>query len=103
MVIEVYKLAEGLPGEERYGLRSQICRAAVSIPSNIAEGSSRKSEAEFRRFLEIAIGSAYELETQLVIVERLGIANLTIVNTTKNLVVEEQKMISGLIAKLGKN
>jgi len=66
-------LAEFLPVEEKYGLRSQICRSAVSIPSNIAEGCSRSSQVDFKRFLEIALGSAFELQTQLIIIEELSI------------------------------
>jgi len=71
IVKEVYQASKLLPKDEQYGIRSQITRAAISIPSNIAEGSSRNSEIEFKRFLEIAIGSAFELETQLVIIEDL--------------------------------
>ena len=63
-----------LPNEEKFGLKSQICRAAVSIPSNIAEGSSRNSEIDFKRYLEIALGSAFELETQLIIIQELHLA-----------------------------
>ncbi len=66
IVKQVYRLAESLPVEEKYGLRSQICRSAVSIPSNIAEGCSRSSQIDFKRFLEIALGSSFELETQLI-------------------------------------
>jgi len=62
LVIYVYKLANQLPKEEKYALRSQITRAVTSIPSNIAEGSSRNSQKDFTRFLEIALGSAFELE-----------------------------------------
>ncbi|MFQ5604505.1 MAG: four helix bundle protein, partial [bacterium] len=58
--------------EEKYGLRSQICRSAVSIPSNIAEGCSRRSQIDFKRFLEMALGSSFELETQLIIIEELS-------------------------------
>jgi len=66
-------LAEFLPVAEKYGLRSQICRSAVSIPSNIAESCSRSSQVDFKRFLEIALGSSFELETQLIIIEELSI------------------------------
>ncbi len=65
----VYQIANALPQKESFGLYSQITRAAVSIPSNIAEGCSRNSNKEIKRFMEIALGSAYELETQLIIIE----------------------------------
>lgn len=64
---EVYKLSALLPAEEKYGLTSQMRRAAVSIASNIAEGAGRTSNKEFKQFLAIASGSCYELETQLTI------------------------------------
>ena len=70
LVDNVYTFVEAFPNTEKYGLRSQITRSAVSIPSNIAEGASRNSEKDFARFLEIALGSAFELETQLMIAER---------------------------------
>ena len=62
---EIYRLTSTFPSYERYGLSDQLQRAAVSIGSNIAEGSSRESEKDFAHFLEIAIGSAFEIETQL--------------------------------------
>ncbi len=65
----VYQIANALPQKESFGMYSQITRAAVSIPSNIAEGCSRNSNKEIKRFMEIALGSAYELETQLIIIE----------------------------------
>ncbi len=64
---DTYKVTKQMPSEELYGLTSQMRRAAVSIPSNISEGCSRSSNKEFARFLEIAIGSAFELETQLIL------------------------------------
>ncbi len=71
-VIEIYKSTEGFPKEERYGLTSQIRRAAVSIPANIAEGAARRSSKEFIHFLSNAQGSASELETELIIASKLG-------------------------------
>lgn len=72
---EVYRLAQGFPGEERFGLTAQMRRAAVSIPSNIAEGYGRGRKRDYVRFLNVARGSLYELETQLVLVVRLGLAD----------------------------
>ena len=74
---EIYKLSADFPREEKYGLTSQIRRAAVSIPSNISEGTSRKSRKEFSHFLDIALGSSYELETQLTIAQELGILKIS--------------------------
>ena len=73
LVNEIYKKSESLPKEEKYGLNSQIRRSAVSIPSNIAEGCSRTSKKEFARYLEISLGSAFELETQLLIAIRIKV------------------------------
>lgn len=64
-VKKVYTITQAFPYKERYGLVSQMNRSAISIPSNIAEGCSRKTSADFSRFLEIALGSSFELETQI--------------------------------------
>lgn len=72
LVASVYKTTSLFPKEELYGLTSQIRRAAVSIPSNIAEGAARNHVNEFRQFLYIALGSGAELETQLIIAKMLG-------------------------------
>lgn len=69
---EIYSETSSFPEGEKFGITNQLRRASVSIPSNIAEGSSRKSNKDFSRFLEIAIGSAYEIETQLLISADLG-------------------------------
>ena len=68
--VSTYKLTGSFPKEERFGITSQITRAAVSIPSNIAEGSSRSSDKDYHRFIEISLGSSFELETQLLICQR---------------------------------
>ena len=68
----VYELVKKLPREETYGLRSQMCKCVISMPSNIAEGCSRSSNKDFARFLEISIGSAFELETQILAGNRIG-------------------------------
>ena len=70
--IQCFKLIESFPKEEKYGLSSQTTKAAVSIPSNIAEGSSRTIEKDYHRFLEIALGLAFEFETQILISEALN-------------------------------
>ncbi|WP_026838080.1 four helix bundle protein [Gillisia sp. JM1] len=71
LVVAVYNLTKSFPGEERFGLTSQLRRAVVSIPSNIAEGAARNSKKEFIRFLYISLGSLAEVETQLEIAGRL--------------------------------
>jgi four helix bundle protein len=70
LVNNIYNFVEKFPKDERFGLISQMTRSAVSIPSNIAEGASRNSEKDFGRFLEISLGSAFELETQIRISEK---------------------------------
>jgi four helix bundle protein len=106
IVRQVYQVSEFLPNEEKYGLRSQMTRAAVSIPSNIAEGSSRFSDPDYKRFLEISLGSAFELQTQVLIVQELGLVGNCPVDVIERLLAdleEEQRMIHGLIATINRD
>ncbi len=99
IVKQVYVLVEKLPLSEKFGLKSQLSRAAVSIPSNIAEGCSRNSDIEFKRFLEIAMGSLFEVETQITICEELNFLILEDTKEIKILLAKEAKMINSLISK----
>ena len=100
IVKKTYSLSKQLSAEERFGLVSQITRAAVSIPSNIAEGSSRTSDKEKKRFAEIALGSAFELETQLLIIRDLELANPIDTDKLIEGLREEQRMINSFITIL---
>ena len=71
LVKEVYHITEKLPKDEKFGLTSQMRRAAISIPANIAEGSSRRTSVDFARFLDIALGSSFELETYIELIEKV--------------------------------
>ncbi|HVN47693.1 MAG TPA: four helix bundle protein [Bacteroidota bacterium] len=102
LVTTVYSFSNLLPKEEMFGLRSQIQRAAVSIPSNIAEGCSRTSESDFKRFLEIAIGSTYELETQLSIAQTVHHISKETTASIFQLLMEEQKMLNSFISSIKK-
>ena len=96
LVVEVYTATDGFPARELYGLTQQLRRAAVSIPSNIAEGHGRRTDRDFARYLSIAHGSACETETQLAIAERLGYLDMS---STKRLVgscAEIGRMLNGL-------
>jgi four helix bundle protein len=93
---KIYKLTERFPKTEMYGLTSQIRRAAVSIPSNIAEGSARDSDKELVRFLTISRASAAEIETQLLISENLGYLKSTN-NKINEELIEILKMLTALI------
>jgi len=94
---EVYEISKKLPKEELYVLSNQIRRAAVSIPSNIAEVQSRNSKKEFIRFLFIALGSRSELETQLLLSVKVGYLSDADIDTAMRLLEETGKLLTSLI------
>ena len=97
---DAFKLVATFPGEQKYVLSSQITRAAVSIPSNIAEGGSRNSDKEYNRFLEISLGSSYEMETHLLIAEAADFGSKELRQNLLKDICEEQKMLIGFINKI---
>ncbi len=100
LVTTIYKLTNQFPADERFGLIDQMRRAAVSIPSNIAEGHARKSKIDFARFLRISLGSCTELETQVIIANNLEYVSKNEITPIleKSLII--RKMISKLITTL---
>jgi four helix bundle protein len=100
LTVPVYRLTQGFPREEIYGLTSQIRRAAVSIPSNIAEGYGRLSRGEYRQFLGVARGSNFEVQTQIEIARALNLGDQKLLNESKGLSHEVGKMIFGLLESL---
>lgn len=102
IVKKTYLLSKLLPKEEIYGLKSQVERAAVSIPSNIAEGSSRSSDADLNRFLEYSLGSSFELETQLIVIKEIYNSNTELIDELITQNNNLQKMIHSFIIKINK-
>jgi len=100
VAINCFKITSIFPTQEKFGLTSQITRAAVSIPSNIAEGSSRNSDKDYNRFVEIALGSCFEAETQLLIAKALGFGELKLTEETLALLEEEEKMLTAFSKSL---
>ncbi len=94
LVLKVYQCTKTIPTEEKFGLISQMKRSAVSVPSNIAEGAGRSSTKEFIRFLDIANGSLSELETQLIIAQKLNYSE------TEDLVINELTVIRKMLYRL---
>jgi len=96
LALEVYRITESFPQSERFGLTSQLRRAAVSIASNIAEGHGRSSRGEFRNFLSIARGSAIEVEMQLYLAEQIGYVQSPVLNKARDHCDGISRMITNL-------
>lgn len=100
MVKEVYGITASFPADEKFGLVSQIRRAAVSVPSNIAEGQGRLTKGEFKQFLGHARGSVFELETQILLSADLNYIEHSDLKRLMGLISEVSKMLNGLIKSL---
>lgn len=100
LVAEVYKDTRNFPKEEMYGLTSQMRRAAVSVPSNIAEGQGRRGSGEFKHFLRMSLGSLMELETQIMIAERLHYLEPAPAKSMLHDDAELGRVLNGLIGSL---
>jgi four helix bundle protein len=100
LVVKVYELAKMLPPDERFAMTSQMTRAAVSIPANIAEGKGRGSPREYVQFLRIARGSLMELDTYVELICRLGYVNVALTATVRDLIAQVGKMLSAMRSRL---
>jgi four helix bundle protein len=95
LAVVVYELTKSFPAEEKFGITSQMRRSSVSIPSNISEGTARNSSKAFSNCLDISLGESFELETQAIIANRVGILSENQFSQITNEVTEVQKMIIG--------
>jgi len=102
LCLEIYKITKGFPKEEQYGLTSQIRRAAVSVPSNIAEGYGRKTTPDYVRSLYIAYGSTCELETQFLLSGDLGYISEDDITNLREDIEEVERILKALIKSLEK-
>ena len=100
IAVKVYQFSTTLPKHEQFGLISQMTRAGVSIASNIAEGSSRHSDKDKARFAEIALGSSFELETQILIAQAVSMGDKLLSEELLRILAEEQKMLNGYLKSL---
>ena len=100
LALDVYRASRQFPREEIYSLTSQVRRCSISIPSNIAEGCGRQTDADFKRFLHIAMGSAAELECQLMLIRDLKLIDIPTSDQLLNEVAVTRKMLNALIQRL---
>ena len=101
LAVNVYALTDSFPDDEKFALSNQVKRCASSIPANIAEGYGRQSSKSYSQFIKISRGSLFELETHLVLAEKLNfIENLELYAVVKEQIIEEGKMLNSFIKKL---
>ena len=100
LALAVYRATRRFPAEERYGLAAQIRRCSISVPSNIAEGCGRQTDADFRRFLHIAMGSSAELQCQLMLARDLGLLEHQVYDRLLGDVTTTRRLLNALISRL---
>ncbi|MDQ1637484.1 MAG: hypothetical protein QOF62_823 [Pyrinomonadaceae bacterium] len=100
LVLEIYKATAGFPKEELYGITSQLRRASASIPANIAEGFGRGGNVELARFLQIGMGSAYEVEYHVLLAKDLGFISAESYEGLESQIIEVKRMLAALLLKV---
>jgi len=100
LVLDVYRVTRDFPADEKYGLTSQLRRAAASIPTNIAEGCGKSTDKDFARFLQISYGSANEVDYLLLLAKDMSMLRLELYETMNNSLIEVKKMLAALIRKV---
>lgn len=103
IAVNCFEITTRFPSQEKFGLVSQINRCGVSIPSNIAEGSSRTSDKDYKRFIQISLGSCFELETQLLIAQKMNFGNPDSIKIILESLAEEEKMLTAFSKTLQAN
>jgi len=100
LAVKIYKVTAEFPTSEKFGMTSQMRRACVSVPSNIAEGTAKSSSKSFSNSLEISLGESFELETQMIIAERVNLISEDIAQELESNISEIQRMIIGFKSSL---
>lgn len=103
LAVKVYHITKEFPSEEKFGMTSQMRRASVSIPSNIAEGTAKSTSKSFVNYLDISLGESYELETQAIIANLVGLLDKEQFTSLESDISEVQRMINGFISTVESN